>query len=79
MNQNSAAETSVDLSEEIKDVLAATTTRIVNRAIEQRVERVVSVDRRNREIGERLWRPSMLVLLGIFVAAFIWLVIGVLH
>jgi hypothetical protein len=79
MNQNSAAETSVDLPEEIKDVLAATTTRIVNRAIEQRVERVVSVDRRNREIGERLWRPSMLVLLGIFVAAFIWLVIGVLH
>jgi hypothetical protein len=79
MNKSNALVEEVELPEEIRDTVKDATARIVNQAVERRVNRVVQADTKTREIGERFWKLSMAGLVTILVVALGWLLYGALR
>lgn len=73
MEKSNALAKSAELSDDVRQTVNDLTTRLVNQAVDHRLDQVVSADKKTREIGERLWRQSVRLLVVFLLGAIGWL------
>lgn len=76
MPAESANKSATALDEDTQRLLSATTARLVNHAVERRVERVVKSSAAEQRLGQRLWPLALGAAVLVLALSIAWLMRG---